>query len=81
MHFNVLRSHWDEFDVIWLGDCRLKGQIISFGLGYFHKRLTQKEQILLSNDGQVFEVELTPNLINLEERIIVLDGQLKVNGD
>ncbi len=77
MRHNIWRSHFDSFDVIWLANCMVANQVFSFKLGYFHKRITQKEWELQNPNGDRVLIELPTELLDLPEPRIVLNSQLQ----
>ncbi len=74
MRISLLRSHWHEFDMIWLADCSVGESGLDFGFGYFHKRLSSEQ--ILSDRIQTYHVKLPDNLIDLERARIVTGGSL-----
>lgn len=41
MQLPLLRSHWSDFDIVWLADCSLTEQYLFFKAGYFHRNLPE----------------------------------------
>lgn len=79
MQLPLLRSHWDEFDIVWLADCALTEQYLFFQVGYFHRNLP--ETIWVHDLGRHNEVliKIPRGLLKLPDPAPVTEeGQLEI---
>jgi hypothetical protein len=75
----LLRSHWTEFDVVWLADCKATEQHLYFRLGYFHRLLPKQIWVYGPDKGVGFLLDIPRGLYRLPDPAPVTEeGQLDI---
>lgn len=63
LKFDLLRSHCNELDRVWLANCWLVDQILFYKLGYFAPNLSEEINLFAGIDQDPIRVLLPPLLI------------------
>lgn len=81
MRYKVLRSHSSPGDLVWLANCQVKGRYLTFGLGYFHRRISDSVLTLKDENQQAIAVIISEEYLFKEDKTVVLNGALELYND
>lgn len=71
MRLNLLRSHWNDLDLVWLANCKVVDQTLFYRLGYFAPYLPNTINLLAGINEVPILVELPPQLIYQESHRVL----------
>jgi hypothetical protein len=71
LKFSILRSHFNDLDIVWLANCKVVDQTLFYRLGYFAPYLPDTINLLAGINEVPILVELPPQLIYQEDHRVL----------